>query len=119
MAERVLVQNCAARARPNAAPEILILQKHPQSFNEFGLASGRNQEPVPAVLDDFFNSLLATTDHRLATRHGFQVNAAQAFKAARQSEHSTASHRLRNFVSALPALKTYTIADSQVLRQPK
>ncbi len=69
------------------------------------------------MLNHFINSLSATSNHRFATGHGFEVHTSQPLVGTWQHEYGAASHGLRYFGPALPADKLNLLSNAQFADQ--
>ncbi len=88
MLESEPVQNRLAGLEPNALSQFRISQKAQKLMGETSIIFRFNQPTIYAVLNDFINSLPATTDDRLSSCHRFQVNAAERFIGTGQRENT-------------------------------
>ena len=94
-----------------------ILSRRLSSRSSIAIASASSlfivrphEKAVGPVLDDLGNPLPSTTDHRLSDGHGLEINAAQTFIAAGQSEYRTSAHGVCDLAARLAAGKAHAIA---------
>src|ERR1700722_15621511 len=111
------IQNRVLGCGAKVFTERSIAKQHSQRQRQLFFVARSNEKSVRALPDDFRNSLPSAADHRLAHAHRFQVDAAQPFILAGQSEYGTSAHGVGDLQPRLSSQKLHAIRNLKLLRQ--